>query len=248
MTGAGLAARAFFVLLGPFAGDYAATWAASWPRLPRPLVGASRCARCDAPIPPARRIPLLSWLLQRGRRACCGGRIPIVYPLGEAAGLVAGVAAAAASQLSVQAWTFALGLTLAYVALVDLRRFSIPIAGLAALAVEVALALTREPTLEARLARLATGAVLALALELLRRFAARGRRSGLGGGDVLLAALLGALVGWRYAAPMVAAAALAPLGVQALRRRSGPVAFGAWLCAAAATTLLTARLLSLVPA
>jgi leader peptidase (prepilin peptidase)/N-methyltransferase len=239
-----LAACAFFALLGPFAGDYVATWAVAWPRLPRPLVGASRCARCNDPIPAMRRIPLLSWLLQRGRRACCGGRIPVIYPIGEAAGLATGLAAATAVRLPDQAWTFALGLTLGYIALVDLRRFSIPIAGLFALAAEVALALLVQPSTEERFARLATGAALVLALELLRRVATRGVRPGLGGGDVLLSGLLGALVGWRFAAPMVALAALAPLAIQAIGRRRGPTPFGAWLCVSAAGVLLTARLLS----
>jgi leader peptidase (prepilin peptidase) / N-methyltransferase len=242
MSGALIASRVFLLLLGPFAGDYAATLASAWPRAPRPVTGRSRCSRCGASIAPTAQIPLASWALQRGRRVCCGGRIPQVYPIGEAPGLASGVAAACATGFAVQAWIFAVGLTLTYIALVDLRRFSIPGWGLSALGLEVAVAIGAETSTEARLARLAGGAALALALETLRRFGARGGRAGgragLGGGDVMLAGLLGALVGWRLAAPVVSLAALAPLAAQWLRRRSGPVAFGLWLNISAGLFLL----------
>ena len=133
MTSAALAARLFLLLSGPFVGDYVATLAAAWPRAPRPVLGRSQCARCGAPIAPVRAIPLVSWALQRGRRGCCDGRIPIVYPLGEAAGLAAGAAAMFIPSLPAAIWAYALDMTLAYVALVDLRRFSIPTWGVVAL-------------------------------------------------------------------------------------------------------------------
>jgi leader peptidase (prepilin peptidase)/N-methyltransferase len=237
-----LASRTFLVLVGPYAGDFVATFAVAWPRRPTPLVGRSHCGRCGAPIALGGQIPVVSWLLKRGRRGCCGGRIPIAYPIGEAAGLVSGVAAAVASEPAVQAWIFAVGLTLTYIALVDLRRFSIPALGLGALALEAALALAVTPTTEGKLARLATGGALALALETLRRFARRGRRPGLGGGDVMLAGLLGVLLNWRLAAPMVSLAALAPLAVQRVNRKSGPVPLGFWLSIVAGLFLLAVEL------
>jgi prepilin signal peptidase PulO-like enzyme (type II secretory pathway) len=247
LSGAALVAeRAFFLLVGPFAGDYVATFAAAWPRLPTPLLGRSSCARCGAPIAASRAIPLLSWLTQRGRRACCGGRIPVVYPLGEAAGLVSGLAAMLQPSLPLAAWSFAAGLALGYVALVDLRRFSIPWSGLAGLALALCLAIAAEPTTGAKLARLATCCALALAFEVLRRFAGRGGRLGLGAGDVMLAALLGGLVGWRLAAPMVSLAALAPLAIQVTRRRFGPTPLGFWLCLSAGLFLLMAEAASLL--
>ena len=241
MSGALLAAKAFWLLLGPFAGDYVATFAVAWPRTPKPLLGRSRCDRCGAPIAASGQIPLISWLVRRGRRSCCGGRIPIVYPIGEAAGLAGGLAAAAATQPLGGAWIFAVALTLTYIALVDLRRFSIPAWGLGALALEVALALAAEPATDDKLARLAAGAALALGFETLRRLIRRGGRPGLGVGDVLLAGLLGALVGWRLSAPMACLAALAPLAIQRISRRSGPVPFGFWLSIAAGVCLAFAE-------
>jgi prepilin signal peptidase PulO-like enzyme (type II secretory pathway) len=231
MTGAALAARLFLALSGPFVGDYVATLAAAWPRAPSPILGRSRCARCGAPITPLSAIPLVSWALRGGRRGCCSGRIPIVYPLGEGAGLVVGLAAAIlAPGLAAAAWAYAVGMTLAYVALVDLRRYRIPTAGLIVLALEAGILLVAQPQSEQRLARLATGAVLALVFEVLRRLVRRDGRAGLGEGDVMLAGILGVLVNWRLAAPMVFVAAAAPLAIQFARRKFGPAPLGLWLC------------------
>ena len=240
MTAAALAARLFLLLSGPFVGDYIATLAAAWPRAPRPVLGRSRCARCGAPISPARAIPLVSWALQRGRRRCCDGRIPIVYPLGEAVGLAAGAAAVLIPSLPAAIWGYVLGMTLAYVALVDLRRFSIPTWGVVALALEAGVAVAAEPQTDAKLARLATGAVLALVFELLRRLVRRGGRPGLGEGDVMLAGVLGVLVSWRLAAPVVCLAALAPLGIQLARRKFGPTPLGFWLSISSGLCLVVA--------
>jgi leader peptidase (prepilin peptidase)/N-methyltransferase len=56
-------------------------------RLPRGeslIRPASRCPECERPIRPHHNIPVLSWLLLRGRCRDCGARIPVSYPLVEA--------------------------------------------------------------------------------------------------------------------------------------------------------------------
>ena len=45
----------------------------------------SRCPRCGAPIRTADNIPVISWLMLRGRCRSCAVRIPPVYPLTELA-------------------------------------------------------------------------------------------------------------------------------------------------------------------
>jgi prepilin signal peptidase PulO-like enzyme (type II secretory pathway) len=246
MTGALLICRAFLVLIGPFAGDYAATFAVGWPRLPRPIVGRSECAICGAPIAARDAVPVISWLAKRGARSCCGGRIPIAYPLGEVAGLISGLAAVLAPTPLAAAWVFALGLTLTYIALVDLRRFSIPVPGLMMLGLLLIARVAIDGQAGEIAPRLATAAVLALAFAALRRLASRGGRAGLGGGDIVLAAVLGALVNWRLASVMVSLAAAIPLLVQYTRRQFGPTPFGFWLSSSAGLLLLVESLSKLI--
>jgi prepilin signal peptidase PulO-like enzyme (type II secretory pathway) len=47
------------------------------------LTGRSRCDACNAPLPPLSLVPILSYLLCRGRAECCGARISILSPLTE---------------------------------------------------------------------------------------------------------------------------------------------------------------------
>ena len=54
----------------------------------------------------------------------------------------------------------------------------------------------------------------------------------------MLAGLLGTLVSWRLAAPMVCVATLAPLALQLVNRKSGPVPLGFWLSSVAGLFLL----------
>lgn len=53
----------------------------------------SRCPACGAPIRAHQNLPVLGWVLLRGRAACCGARISPRYPLVEAIGGLAGWAA-----------------------------------------------------------------------------------------------------------------------------------------------------------
>ncbi|HEY0879469.1 MAG TPA: A24 family peptidase [Zeimonas sp.] len=49
------------------------------------LVPRSQCPACGHPIRAIENVPLVSWLLQRGRCTACGIAIPIRYPIVEAA-------------------------------------------------------------------------------------------------------------------------------------------------------------------
>lgn len=54
----------------------------------------SRCPRCRTPLSGRDNIPVLSWLLLRGRCRTCREPIPIRYPLVELAGAAVFVAGA----------------------------------------------------------------------------------------------------------------------------------------------------------
>ena len=118
------------------------------------------------------------------------------------------------------------GAALIYLALTDLRRFSLPWAGLVTLAVAVGMDIALSP--DTARERLSVGVVTGIFLFSLREWSGKPPKLGLG--DVLLAGLAAALVGWRVAVVMLALSAFAPLLLQRLTGRSGPVPFGFWLC------------------
>jgi leader peptidase (prepilin peptidase)/N-methyltransferase len=68
------------------------------PELLRALVfDRSRCTNCNTPLGAMQLIPLLSWLLNKGKAHCCGSSISARYPLTELA---------TASLSTLTAWTF----------------------------------------------------------------------------------------------------------------------------------------------
>src|SRR4051794_41464336 len=77
-----LPAAAFGLLIGSFLNVVAH-------RLPARMslsMPASHCPSCETPIKPYDNIPVLSWLLLRGRCRSCGESIAARYPLVEAGG------------------------------------------------------------------------------------------------------------------------------------------------------------------
>lgn len=153
----------------------------------------SRCPHCGTPVRPADNIPVLSFLLLRGRCRACRAPIGWRYPLVEAA---AGV-------LLVVVWTrYAPGgnwpalaagavfsLSLLSVCVIDLDHRIIPNAiTYPGLLVGLLLA-----ALQGKIVAAAAAAAGAGAFFLLIALVSRG---GMGGGDVKLAAMMGAYLGW----------------------------------------------------
>jgi leader peptidase (prepilin peptidase)/N-methyltransferase len=85
----------------------------------------SHCPGCDTPIAPRDNIPVLSWLLLRGRCRTCGTRISVRYPIVEllTAALFAGLAAyfGPVAQLPAYLYLAAVGVALALIDL-DVKR------------------------------------------------------------------------------------------------------------------------------
>lgn len=161
------------------------------------VAGRSRCNGCSRPLPPWRLVPLISWLIARGRCRDCGARIPIRYPLIEAGCALIGVAAGLSQpDMTMAAFTALLGWQLLLISIVDCEHFWLPdrltipllITGLAASALPATLHFIDS----------ATGAVAGFtSLRLLAWLYRRARgREGLGGGDPFLFAAIGAWVGW----------------------------------------------------
>ncbi len=193
-------------------------------RVPRgeSIVGPrSRCASCGTQIAAYDNVPILSWLLLRGRCRHCGERISARYPLVEiGTGLVF---AATALVLRDEPAQLVLGLvfvaTLAAITLTDLERRVIPNKVLIVSAIAgVALAAALDPSSlpeRAIAAAAAGGFFFAVALAYPR---------GMGLGDVKLAAVMGLFLG-RGVAPAILVALLAgSLGGLALIARHGAAA------------------------
>jgi len=218
-------------VLGAMVGSFANVAIYRLPRHQSLVTPRSRCPHCGHPIRAWDNIPLLSFLLLRGRCRDCGAPISWRYPLVEA--LTAALFLAVwlwfgASLASLRAALFALIMVI--VIFVDLDHRIIPNAltypGIA-LGLLLAWGGGARGFLTAVTAALGAGLVF-LAIAVLSR-------GGMGGGDIKLAALMGAFLGW----PLIAAALFVSfmvggiVGVALLatgrRRRKDPVPFGPFL-------------------
>jgi leader peptidase (prepilin peptidase)/N-methyltransferase len=193
-------------------------------RVPRgeSIVGPrSRCAGCTAQIAAYDNIPILSWLLLRGRCRRCGERISIRYPLIEIA--TALLFALTALVFHDEPAQLVLGLvfvaTLAAITLTDLELRLIPDKILLVSAVAgVALAAGLDPSSlpERAIATAAAGGLLfAIAFAYPR---------GMGMGDVKLAAVMGLYLGRSVAPALLIGFAAGSVFGLAMIARHGAVA------------------------
>jgi leader peptidase (prepilin peptidase)/N-methyltransferase len=157
----------------------------------------SHCPGCDAPIAPYDNVPVVSWLLLRGRCRHCGEHISARYPLIEllTAGLFAAMGVRFHDSWALPAYLF---MTAALVAIsfIDLDHKIIPVrvvypTGVIGGAL-LALASWLEDDWDALL-RAALAAVAAFAFFWIVNFIVP---RGLGYGDVRLSFLLGMFLGW----------------------------------------------------
>lgn len=192
----------------------------------------SACPGCETPIRPYDNIPILGWLLLRGRCRTCRAPISVSYPVVElttallAVGVVLTKHSAAAIVLGL-----VLVATLVPVSLIDLERRLIPnviTAPAAVAAVALGLALHPAGVPEQLIAGAAGGGFLLL-------FAVAYPR-GMGMGDVKLAAVLGLFLGREVgvalavgviSATLVGIGIMARLGVEKGRKTAVP--FGPFL-------------------
>jgi leader peptidase (prepilin peptidase) / N-methyltransferase len=157
----------------------------------------SACPRCGSPIRPRDNVPVLSWMLLRGRCRNCGARISPRYPLVELATAV--LFALTAWRLGM-VWELPAYLYLAAIAValtlidVDVRRLPnaivLPSYGVAA--VLLLLPAVAEGEWGAYVRALLGGAVLFAGYFLL----AFAYPAGMGFGDVKLAGVLGMYLAW----------------------------------------------------
>ena len=172
----------------------------------------SHCPRCNHAIRPWENIPLASFILLRGKCAACGMRISFQYPLVE---LLTGCAALAIGRLVISsqlaadpsAWhagVLALQslvlLMLIPLSIIDIKHYIIPDA-LTMPALVAALAVSFFPggltPLQSIVGMCAGGGSL-LAIGAIGTYVLK-KEDAMGGGDIPLMALIGALWGWKIA-------------------------------------------------
>lgn len=227
-------------LLGAIFGSFIAALVIRWPHGRSVMRGRSACDACGRTLRPAELVPVLSFLVQRGRCRGCGARIDPTHVAIELAAVAIGLLAgwAAPGWLGVSGAIF--GWLLLALAALDMAAFWLPdrltlalaAAGLAAGAVGF------EPELADRLigggAGYAVLAGIALAYKALRG------RDGMGGGDPKLMGAIGLWLGWRMLPAVLVIASLVGLGVALFGRMTGrevardtALPFGALLAVAA---------------
>ena len=161
------------------------------------LTGRSRCPNCGRIIKPLENIPVMSYLLQRGRCKGCGVRIPLRYPLIELASGVLFALAAWKFGLSIEAFLYAAFFwVLVVLTQIDLEHRLLPnrivypafVVGWVGLA--VAALVDDSPD---RLVDAATGAAIFGGFFFVVAFI---YPAGMGGGDVKLGFVLGTFLGY----------------------------------------------------
>lgn len=109
------------------------------PHLPL-LAGRSQCLHCDKKIPFYLNIPVVSWIMLRGKTSCCKNPIEIRYLLWEVIGII--VFAAVYSLIGPSMYGLIVGLTLMWLLVIsqlDFRIGLIPEGAMKTLAVMVAI-------------------------------------------------------------------------------------------------------------
>ncbi len=206
----------------------------------------SHCPRCNSEIADRDNIPVLSWLILRGRCRVCRERISVRYPLVELATGLLFLGAAWRSGLSWSLGAYALWLAaLLALALIDLEHMRLPRS-----IVYTSLALTSALLTLASWTthdwhRLEVGAIAGAAWFVLFFVLNFASPRVLGFGDVRLAPLLGLALGWLGVGQVVVAFFLANLlgalvGITLIAtgkmRRDQPIAYGVFLAAGSVVT------------
>ncbi len=169
----------------------------------------SACPHCGTPISPMDNIPVLSWLLLRGRGRCCGQPISVRYPLVEAG---TGVFFAAVTAWNGLTWLLPALLYLAAIsvslALIDIDHQRLPNAIVLPSYPVAAALLVMAAVGEGHPGRLIRIALAGLALYVFYFVLMLIQPRGMGFGDVKLAGILGGYLGWFGWGPVMAGAFL----------------------------------------
>lgn len=225
-----------FFILGSCLGSFLNVCIYRIPRKISLIKPASHCPQCGNPIRPYDNIPILSFLILRGRCRSCGGRISFQYPVVEAWAGVLLLGLYLRFDFGADFLIHALlSLSLVVVFFIDHYHSIIPdvitIPG-----VGLAIALSFIPggiSPISCLLGIGLGGGGLLAVALLGRVAFK--KEAMGGGDLKLAAMIGGFLGWRvllvalFLSSLLGAVVGVLLIVLRVRSRSSPIPFGPFI-------------------
>ncbi|MBM3927721.1 MAG: prepilin peptidase [Sphingomonadales bacterium] len=202
--------------LGAIFGSFIATVAVRWPA--PAVTGRSRCDGCGRTLRAFELVPILSWIVLRGRCRTCDARIGALHPAIELLGAGVGVAAGLAAPGVDAVWGAAFGWLLLLIGAVDVVAFRIPnpfSLSLAMLGLCLGVAGIELALRERLIGGVAGFAVLWAVAAGYRHL--RGRM-GLGGGDAKLFGAIGLWLGWRALPAVLLIACVIGLGWALARR------------------------------
>jgi leader peptidase (prepilin peptidase)/N-methyltransferase len=213
--------RVLAFVLGAVFGSFFNVAIYRWPRDMSVVTPPSHCPACNARIPGYRNVPIVSYLWQRGRAACCGAKMTPRYAIVEtltallAVAIVERTMVAVAprtsllesSLVAITLFTFVGGLVIA--TFVDLEWMEIPDqVSLPGAAFGLATASLRESPTVVDAALGAGAGYLVVQLVFVWGYERLLGRRGMGEGDAKLLLMIGAFTGWQGALFAVLAGAL----------------------------------------
>ena len=148
-------------LLGLLVGSFIGAAACRLPRGEGVVTGRSHCDGCGRTLSPVQLVPVLSFLVQRGRCRACGAPIDRVQPIAEIGGaLIAMIAAIFSPDWMMLLLTMVFCWQLWLLALLDIRDFWLPRGLVALLAISAVLPfLDGGPSIDGALWQVAGGAL-----------------------------------------------------------------------------------------
>jgi leader peptidase (prepilin peptidase)/N-methyltransferase len=216
----------------------------------------SKCPLCEAPIAKRDNIPVLSWILLKGRCRSCGEPIPAGYPLVEAANAALWAIAAVRFGPHPAVVPYALLFSILLVlSVIDLELYILPnkitypsiLVSFAAIPI-LSFVQSDDPGTRIVSALIGMAIFAGILLVTLLAWELVVHKEGMGMGDVKLAVLLGLWLGWIHAfLPIYALIASSVLGavvgvgILVVRRESRPFPFGPWLALGTIVVILFAR-------
>jgi len=186
-------------VLGLIVGSFSNVCIYRIPRNESVIYPASHCPKCRTKIKPVDNIPLLSYILLKGRCRNCGSKISIQYPVVEFLTGLIYLIIYLIYGLSIQSLVYIiLSSALIIIAFIDLQEQIIPdIISLPGIVVGLILSFI-VPYIS--FINSALGALVGGGIILIIAWVGSiiFKKEAMGGGDVKLTAMIGAFLGWRY--------------------------------------------------